>query len=129
KTTIDKLQIPNFKTYPQHWEFGARDFFGVWDLRFGISPEQGAWSLESMHNGGISVAHTGVHQAFQIALAANEAGLLDRFYCSVFDAPNKWGKSLRLLLGEETLINRRCDGLDPKRVEEIPGPFLINRIA
>ena len=60
-----------------------------------------------MSDGGIIVAHSGVHQAFQIALAAQEAGLLDTFYCSVFDGPKKWGKALRFLLGEEILVNRR----------------------
>ena len=34
----------------------------------------------------VIVAHNGVHQAFQIALAAEEAGLLDPGYGSVVDA-------------------------------------------
>jgi glycosyltransferase involved in cell wall biosynthesis len=79
--------------------------------------------------GGVVVAHSGVHQAFQIALAAQEAGLLDVFYCSLFDAPGKWGRWLRLCMGENALTNRRCRVLDSTRIAEIPLPFLLNRLA
>jgi glycosyltransferase involved in cell wall biosynthesis len=77
----------------------------------------------------VVVAYSGVHQAFQIALAAHEAGLLEVFYGSVFDAPGKWGKWLRLILGRNALVNRRCLGLDSARTYEIPIPFLLNRVA
>ena len=40
---------------------------------------------------GITIAYGGVHQVFQLALAAEELGALDRFYCAAFDAPGKWG--------------------------------------
>jgi hypothetical protein len=39
----------------------------------------------------IVVAYSGVHQSYQILLAAEELVELDRFYCSIFDAPGKWG--------------------------------------
>jgi glycosyltransferase involved in cell wall biosynthesis len=79
--------------------------------------------------GGVVVSHSGVHQAFQIALAAQEAGLLDVFYCSLFDAPGKWGTWLRLFTGPDAMVNRRCHVLDPARIAEIPLPFLLNRVA
>jgi glycosyltransferase involved in cell wall biosynthesis len=77
----------------------------------------------------VIVAYSGVHQAFQIALAAHEAGLLDTFYGSVFDAPGKWGKRLGFALGMQSLTNRRCAEIDPARLKEIPGPFLMHRAA
>lgn len=72
----------------------------------------------------ITVSYSGVHQAYQLALAAQEAGLLDRFYCSSLDAPGKWGGRLSKLLGAETLKNRRLEGLDPAKVVEHPWPEL-----
>jgi len=35
----------------------------------------------------VIVTYSGAHRAFQIAQAAHEAGLLDIFYGSIFDAP------------------------------------------
>ncbi len=70
--------------------------------------------------GGVTVSYSGVHQAYQIALAATEIGRLDRFYCSLFDAPGKWGRRFAKILGSDALGNRRLDGLDPARVIECP---------
>ena len=39
---------------------------------------------------GITLGYIGVHQIYQLALAAHEIGRLDRFYCSLLDAPGKW---------------------------------------
>ena len=73
---------------------------------------------------GVTVGYSGVHQAYQIALAAHEAGALDRFYCSVFDAPGKWGGLLSQLLGSSVLTNRRCEGLSASLATEYPWPLL-----
>ena len=70
----------------------------------------------------ITVTYSGVHQAYQLALAAQEAGLLDRFLCSSYDAPGKWGGLLSKVLGPEVLKNRRLDGMDAGRVVEYPWP-------
>src|SRR5437016_2483628 len=75
----------------------------------------------------IVVAYSSVHQAFQIALAAYEIGELERFYCSIFDAPGKWGGRISRLLGPETTVNRRCDEIDSDRVVENPWPWLRHR--
>jgi glycosyltransferase involved in cell wall biosynthesis len=72
----------------------------------------------------VIVAYSGVHQAFQIALAAQEAGLLDCFYCSLLDAQGKWGGRLRRVLGADAMSNRQLAGLDPNRVVEHPWPEL-----
>jgi hypothetical protein len=75
-----------------------------------------------------TISYGGVHQAYQIALAAQEAGLLDRFYCSFYDAPRKWGQHLSRLLGHEAMRNRRIEGLDPARVTEYPWPELFFKL-
>jgi glycosyltransferase involved in cell wall biosynthesis len=72
----------------------------------------------------ITVSYSGVHQAYQLALAAQEAGLLDRFLCSFYDAPGKWGHHLSGILGREVLKNRRLQGINPEQVTEHPWPEL-----
>lgn len=76
------------------------------------------------NDGGISVGYVGVHAAYQVALAAEEMGRLDRFYCSLLDAPGKWGGLLYTVLGSKRLASRRVPGLPPERVIENPWPFL-----
>jgi glycosyltransferase involved in cell wall biosynthesis len=76
----------------------------------------------------ITVSYNGVHQAYQLALAAQEAGLLDLFYCSFYDAPGKWGHYLSRLLGQEAMRNRRLEGLDTTRVTEHPWPELLYKL-
>lgn len=74
----------------------------------------------------INVAYCGVHQAFQLALAAQESGWLRRFDCSLYDAPGKWGGVARHIVGAKNLCNRRLEGIDPAFVFEHPWPFLKN---
>jgi glycosyltransferase involved in cell wall biosynthesis len=76
----------------------------------------------------ITVSYSGVHQAYQLALAAQEAGLLDRFFCSFYDTPGKCGHHLSRLLGHEAMRNRRIDGLDPTRVTEHLWPELLFKL-
>ena len=78
---------------------------------------------------GITVAYSGVHQAFQIALAAAELHTLDRFYCSIFDAPGKWGRLASKILGSDTLLNRRCQGIPAKVIWENPWPLLADSLV
>lgn len=76
----------------------------------------------------ITVSYSGVHQAYQLALAAQEVGLLDRFYCSFYDAPGKWGHRLSKVLGPDVLKNRRLDGINPDLVREHPWPELAFKL-
>lgn len=76
----------------------------------------------------LTVSYSGVHQTFQLALAAQEAGLLERFLCSFFDAPGKWGGRLSRVLGAETMQSRRLPELDPGRVLEHPWPELVFKL-
>lgn len=72
----------------------------------------------------IDVGYCGVHTAFECALAAQECGWLRDFYCSLYDAPGKWGGLASWCLGAEVLRNRRVDGLHPRHVREYPLPWL-----
>jgi glycosyltransferase involved in cell wall biosynthesis len=76
----------------------------------------------------ITVSYSGVHLAYQLALALQEAGLLDRFFCSFYDSPGKCGHHLSRLLGHEAMSNRRLEGLDPAQVTEYPWPELLFKL-
>lgn len=78
--------------------------------------------------GGITVSYFGVHQAYQLALAAQELGRLDVFYCSLYGAPGKWGGLVGKLVGQDALISRRCAGFDARAAVEIPGPLFGERL-
>jgi glycosyltransferase involved in cell wall biosynthesis len=74
---------------------------------------------------GVTVAYSGVHQAYQISLAIQELSLLDNFYCSIFACPGKWGGYLQKLLGENILHNRRIDGITASSIREYPWPLTL----
>ena len=76
---------------------------------------------------GITVAYSGVHQAYQLALAAEELGELERFYTSLFAAPGKWGGALKFILGADALHNRFVAGLPKDKVVENPWPLAAHR--
>jgi glycosyltransferase involved in cell wall biosynthesis len=78
---------------------------------------------------GTTVSYFAVNQAYQLALAAQELGALDVFYCSLYDAPGKWGGILGTLLGHDMLVSRRCAGFDARAATEIPGPLIFERLA
>jgi glycosyltransferase involved in cell wall biosynthesis len=74
--------------------------------------------------GRIVVSYAGVHQAYQLALAAQEMGELKAFYCSLYDAPKKWGGLIAGLVGHDVFASRRVAGLDLEKVIEYPWPLL-----
>lgn len=78
---------------------------------------------------GITVAYSGVHQIFQIALAASEMGKLDRFHCSLCERSGSLATNLATLAGRDTLINRRCGSIRPQAIAEFPWPFILNRLS
>src|SRR2546429_3876664 len=81
-----------------------------------------------MRHRGITVAYNGVHDAYQLALAAQEIGALDFFYGSIFAAPGKWGGLAAQLIGAETLTSRRIDGMALEKVRENPFPLAWHRL-
>ena len=78
---------------------------------------------------GITVAYSGVHQIFQIALAASEMGKLDRFHCSLCEGSGSVAAKLATLGGRDTWINRRCGTIRPEAIAEFPWPFILNRLS
>ena len=77
-----------------------------------------------MNAGRIVVSYAGVHQAYQLALAAQQMGELKAFYCSLYDAPKKWGGLIAGLAGHDVFASRRVAGLDLEKVIEYPRPLL-----
>lgn len=72
----------------------------------------------------IVVSYAGVHQAYQLALAAQEMGELQAFYCALYDAPECWGARFANFVGKDYFEGRRADGLDLDKVVEFPWPLI-----
>ncbi len=72
----------------------------------------------------IVVSYAGVHQAYQLALAAQEMGELQAFYCGLYDAPECWGVRFANFVGKDYFEGRRADGLDLDKVVEFPWPLI-----
>jgi glycosyltransferase involved in cell wall biosynthesis len=70
----------------------------------------------------VIVSYAEVHEAFQLALAAEEMAALRTFLCSFFHAPGKWGGAFASI-GVRTQ-NFSLPGIPPARVREFPWPFL-----
>jgi glycosyltransferase involved in cell wall biosynthesis len=78
--------------------------------------------------GRIVVSYPGVHQAYQLALAAQELGELKAFYCGLYDAPGKWGDLAARFVGHDALASRRLDGLNLDAIIEFPWPLVWKSI-
>jgi hypothetical protein len=78
---------------------------------------------------GITVAYSSVHQIYQIALAAQEVSALDQFFCSLIDAPGKWGNLVSRAVGADRLASMRHPEIDSKLVTEYPWPFLRHYLS
>ncbi|MCH6257384.1 glycosyltransferase family 4 protein [Puniceicoccaceae bacterium K14] len=76
----------------------------------------------------IIVTYSGVHQAFLHAGAASQAGELESFLCSLYDAPGKWGRRLSKVLGASALVNRSSPDIAPSKVVEFPWPMIKHRL-
>src|SRR5579863_3723844 len=81
---------------------------------------------ENMNAGRIVVAYAGVHQAYQLALAADEIGELKEFYCSLYNHPSKCGPRFANFVGQGLFEGRHAEGLDLRNVVEFPWPLLLN---
>ena len=76
----------------------------------------------------IVLAYIGVHQIFQLALAAQELGELERLFCSLIDLPGKWGAKLCGRVNATSLRPMGFDDLDPSTLQEIPAPLLARHL-
>ena len=77
----------------------------------------------------IVLGYIGVHQMFQLALAAHESGRLERLHCSLVDAPGKWGRLIGARLKASSLKPMGIEGLPPGLISELPMPLLSRHIA
>ncbi len=76
---------------------------------------------------GISLAYSGVHQVFQLALAAHEIGELDGVFCGVVEGAGKWGRRLGRLVPAATKRPLGWEELPQPKLQEFPWPVLVNR--
>lgn len=76
----------------------------------------------------IALAYSGVHQIFQLALAAHEIGELEGLFCSLMDGKGKWGRKFARWLPAGTVKPLGADALPAQRVTEYPCPVLVNRL-
>lgn len=77
----------------------------------------------------VLLSYIGVHQIFQLALAAEEIGALEALHCSLVDHPGKWGG---LLAKRFSVPSAHAPGsrlLPPTKLIEHPLPLLANRLA
>jgi len=77
---------------------------------------------------GIALAYSGVHQMFQLAVAAHEIGELDGFFASVIDGEGRCGRRLGRLAPAGTVRPLGWERLPTAKVWEYPWPLLINRV-
>ena len=78
---------------------------------------------------GVALAYAGVHQIFQLALAAHELGELEGLFCSIMDGEGKWGRMLGRWVPQGTARPLGASALPAERVTEFPWPLLVNRVA
>ena len=77
----------------------------------------------------IALAYAGVHQIFQLALAAHEMGELDFLCASIFDSPGKLGAHIARHLHSPSAHPLDSEKLPSERVREYPWPFLTHRVV
>lgn len=77
--------------------------------------------------GGIELAYIGVHEVFQLAIAAHEMGELRGFQCSVIDLPGKLGRAAGHMMRLPSARPLGTEALPPDRVTERPASLLALR--
>jgi glycosyltransferase involved in cell wall biosynthesis len=76
----------------------------------------------------VVLAYAGVHQIFQLALAAHEIGELEGLFCSIVDGDGKWGRRLGKLAPSGTVRPLGWESLPSSKVREYPWPLFVNRM-
>lgn len=77
----------------------------------------------------IALAYAGVHQIFQLALAAHEIGELNGLFCSIVDGPGKWGARLGRLVPSGTSRPLGSSEIPSHLITEQPWPLFLNRLG
>lgn len=78
---------------------------------------------------GVALAYAGVHQIFQLALAAHELGRLDGLFCSIIDGPRKWGGLFSKRLPAGTVRPLGSNLIPSQLITEFPWPLVANRLG
>lgn len=85
-------------------------------------------ALTPEHCGGVELAYIGVHEIFQMAIAAEEMGCLSGLQCSIFDAPGKWGRLFSRFAYLPSAFPLGSEALPPGKIHELPLPQLVRQI-
>lgn len=86
--------------------------------------------MMSVNNrGGVELAYMGVHEIFQMAIAAEEMGCLSGLQCSIFDAPGKWGRLLSRFAYLPSAFPLGSAALPPGKIHELPLPLLARQLV
>ena len=83
--------------------------------------------MMAQEHGGVELAYMGVHEIFQMAIAAEEMGCLSGLQCSIFDAPGKWGRLLARFVYMPSVFPLGSEALPPDKVHELPLPQLAKQ--
>jgi glycosyltransferase involved in cell wall biosynthesis len=78
---------------------------------------------------GVELAYMGVHEIFQMAIAAEEMGFLSGLQCSIFDAPGKWGRLLSHFAYLPSAFPLGSEALPPDKIHELPLPLLARQMV
>lgn len=77
----------------------------------------------------IELAYMGVHEIFQMAIAAEEMGCLAGLQCSIFDAPGKWGRIFSRYAYLPSAFPLGSEALPPDKIHELPLPLLARQMV
>lgn len=86
-----------------------------------------SWTQEPKRSG-IELAYIGVHEVFQLAIAAQEMGQLRRLQCSLMDAPGKLGRLASRFMRLPSARPLGSEVLPPEKIIEQPLPLLTLRL-
>ena len=85
--------------------------------------------MVAQEHGGVELAYMGVHEIFQMAIAAEEMGCLSGLQCSIFDAPGKWGRLFSRFAYLPSAFPLGSAALPPGKVHELPLPQLARQMV
>jgi glycosyltransferase involved in cell wall biosynthesis len=78
---------------------------------------------------GIELAYSGVHEIFQLAIAAEEMGELKALQCSFFDAEKHWGQWASKVTYMPSAFPLGSELLPPTKVRELPLTSMALQVA
>lgn len=81
------------------------------------------------HRSGIELAYIGVHEVFQLAIAAQEMGELRGLQCSVIDGDGKLGRLASRFMRLPSARPLGCETLPPEKIIELPLPLAAMRLT